>query len=85
MMTMIPEDQEEILEAIEMIKEDQDASKKLKESLDRIASLLKADDSLKVEKAVLELEEINSQGVSSYIRTQLWDLISKLESINASS
>ena len=84
-MTMIPEDQEEILEAIEMIKEDQDASKKLKESLDRIASLLKADDSLKVEKAVLELEEINSQGVSSYIRTQLWDLISKLESINASS
>ncbi len=82
---MIPEDQEEILEAIEMIKEDQDASKKLKESLDRIASLLKADDSLKVEKAVLELEEINSQGVSSYIRTQLWDLISKLESINASS
>jgi len=74
--------EQEILESLEMIKEDQDANKKLKEDLDKIITIFKSDEELKIEKSVLELEEINSY-TTSYIKTLLWDVINKLESLNS--
>ena len=76
---------EEIFEALQMIKEDQDASKKLKEDIDKVVKILKEEEeeSLRVEKAILELEDINNKGVPSYIKTMLWDVISSLEGMRA--
>ena len=74
---------EEIFEALEMIKEDQDASKKLKENISQVITLLKTEgEDLRVEKAIHQLEEMNNNSVTSYIKTMLWDVISSLEGIN---
>ena len=72
----------EILESLELIKEDQDANKKLKEDIDKVINCFKSEEDLKIEKSVLELEEINSYA-NSYLKTLIWDVISKLESLNS--
>lgn len=82
---MVSEQLMGVVEFLEMIREDQDSSKKLKEDLGRVIGIIKEDKELAIERAVLELEDINSQGLSSYIKTQIWDVISQLESLNSSS
>lgn len=73
---------QEIIEHLEMIKEDQDTNKKVQGVIDKVIHLLKNNKELSCQKAVLELEEINSQNTNRYLRTELWDVMSKLESIN---
>tara|TARA_Y100000310_G_C20158313_1_gene567917 strand:+ start:123 stop:359 length:237 start_codon:yes stop_codon:yes gene_type:complete len=70
----------EAIELIDMLKEDQDCSKKLTAGLEQIKILLKSTDELKVQKAVHALEELDMQGISSHLRSQVWELISFLES-----
>ena len=78
--------QEEIHEAtelIEMIREDPDCSKRLKENLKNISKNLLGEEDLKIQKGIHAIEELDLQGISSYIRSQLWELISLLESLSS--
>ena len=79
---MDEEKYQEIIEHLETIKEDQDTNKKVKEIINKVIAILKNNKELSCQKAVLELEEINSQNLNGYLRTELWDVMSKLESIN---
>lgn len=69
-----------VLEQLEELKGDADTSKTLKLKLESVLSLLNGDSELAVDKALILLEEINSLDLSSYHRTQVWDIISLLES-----
>ncbi len=77
-------DLQEIIEHLEMIKEDQDSNKRIQDIIDKVITILKTNKELSAQKAVMQLEEINSGAINSYIRGQLWEVMSKLESINAS-
>ena len=73
-----------VFEAIEnlcALKEETDTSKRFKEKVDKIIILLKSDGQLSTEKALSELEELNTLDISTYLRTQIWAIISLLESI----
>ena len=73
----------EATELIEMIREDPDCSKRLKENLKDISQNLLGEEDLKIQKAIHAIEELELQGISSYIRSQLWELISLLESLSS--
>ncbi len=76
---------EAILEAIEnlqALKEESDVSKKFKEKADKVIAILQSNKELNVEKAIMELEEISNSDASTYLRTQIWAVISILESIS---
>ena len=72
---------EEVVEYLRALKEEQDVSKKFKEKTEHVITILTSGAQLSVEKALLELEELNSLNLSPYHRTQVWDAISMLESI----
>ncbi|MBT4446149.1 hypothetical protein HOA92_06890 [archaeon] len=78
------EDLHEAGELIEMICEDSDCSKRLKEHLMEVKKILEGEEELKVQKAIHSVEELDLQGISTYLRSQMWDLISLLESMTAS-
>ncbi|MBI2668671.1 UPF0147 family protein [Candidatus Woesearchaeota archaeon] len=69
----------EVIEQLELLQEDTDINKKFKEKIGGIINVLKEGKSLAVEKCLSQLEELNSKDVSSYHRTQIWDIISLLE------
>lgn len=74
----------EILEALETLQEDTTVPKNLKNKLQDTIALLKEDvePSVKVNKALNELDEINEYtNIQSHTRTQLWNIVSMLESI----
>ena len=74
---------QEVIEHLEMLKEEDDLNKKFREKADIVINILKGEnEELPVQKALLELEELNSSDLSSYHRTQFWDIISLLESLN---
>ncbi len=80
---MVEEIYKEVFEYLEMIKGDQDASKSLKDHIKGVENILNnKSEELRPQKAILELEELNSQHISSYLKTQIWDVISRLESLN---
>ena len=68
-----------IIEQLRALQDESDVSKKFKEKTGRVISILTGQSQLAVEKALLELEELNSAEVSPYHRTQIWDIISLLE------
>ena len=73
-----------VLEAIEnlkALKDDSDTSKRFKERASHIITILESKGELTVEKALMELEELNNLDLSTYLRTQIWAIISILESI----
>jgi len=70
----------EVIEQLGCFLEENDCNKKLKEKSEKVISILSNNEELAIEKALLELEEINSSEVCSYHRTQVWDIISMLES-----
>ncbi|HIG93181.1 MAG: hypothetical protein QT02_C0004G0070 [archaeon GW2011_AR9] len=70
----------EVIEFLGQLKEDPDMSKRFKEKADQIIVMLSEGSILAVEKALLVLEELNASDLSSYHRTQVWDVISMLES-----
>ena len=71
-----------VLEMLEEIQSDSLASKRLKEKITEIISILIDSNELKIDKAIHELEGLNGMEIPSYNRTQLWDVVSMLESIN---
>lgn len=72
-----------INEAIELLRalvEDEGVGKALRDRAGSVVSLLSSGADLSVDKALMALEELNSLDLSSYHRTQLWDVVSLLES-----
>ncbi len=72
----------EIVQLLEEIAADQLVSKRLKEKISEIITLLNNQQDLCVEKAIQELEGLNGIDIPSYNRTQLWDVVSMLERSN---
>ncbi|PIN73559.1 hypothetical protein COV20_05035 [Candidatus Woesearchaeota archaeon CG10_big_fil_rev_8_21_14_0_10_45_16] len=70
---------EEAVENLTALMEDSDISKKCKEKVEKIIEILHSDVNLSVEKALDALEEMSSSDISSYHRTQIWGIISILE------
>ncbi len=63
------------------LEQDPDINKRVKEKSSQILTLLQSNSPLCVQKALFALEELNSQDLSSYHRTQIWDIVSLLESL----
>tara|TARA_Y100000310_G_C20600692_1_gene772853 strand:+ start:773 stop:1018 length:246 start_codon:yes stop_codon:yes gene_type:complete len=75
---------QEVIEALEFLKEDPMTVKKVKEKADLIINLLNIKSDSNVDQALRELEELDSSEIPSYDRTQIWDVVSLLESANLS-
>jgi uncharacterized protein (UPF0147 family) len=73
-------DFQEILDCLQDFREDPDVNKRLREKTDSVITVLQNEAELAVDKALLLLEELNSSELSSYHRTQVWDIIGMLES-----
>ncbi|MBT4936272.1 hypothetical protein HOL21_01375 [Candidatus Woesearchaeota archaeon] len=78
---MISQQVQEIVEYLTDLSQDNDMGKRFKEKAERVITILTSNIPLAVEKSLHELEELNSSDVPSYCRTQLWDVVSMLESI----
>jgi len=74
-------DFQEVIARLEELKDEFDSNKKLKEKMDAVISILRKNPDLVIEKALSELEELNSMNLPSYHRTQVWDVVSLLESL----
>jgi len=72
---------QEVIARLEELREEFDSNKKLKEKINLVIHILNQDAELTIEKAISELEELNSMALPSYHRTQLWDVVSLLESL----
>jgi uncharacterized protein (UPF0147 family) len=72
---------QEAINQLTMLIEDIDATKIFKEKATSSIEILKSGVDLAVEKVLLNLEDLNNNDISSYHRTQLWDVISLLESM----
>lgn len=72
---------EQVVDFLKALREEQDIGKKFKEKTDKVISILSSNVPLAMDKALLELEELNALDISPYYRTQIWDAISMLESI----
>lgn len=72
---------QEVLDNLNLLKDDNDVSKRFKEKTEQVITILVRNEPLATEKALLELEELHSLDLSSYHRTQVWDIISMLESL----
>ena len=73
---------QEVIDALEFLKEDSMTIRKVKEKADLIINLLNLESESKIDQALRELEELDSSEIPSYDRTQIWDVISLLESVN---
>ncbi len=71
----------EIIHLLEELRDDREVNRHCRERVSRVMALLSANSGISNEKALLELEELNSLGLSSYHRTMVWDLIGRLESV----
>lgn len=74
----------DIVDQINELKEDNMLPKSLNLKLDRIIAILEKDEhiSIKIDKALNELDELtNDANLPSYTRTQLWNIVSLLESL----
>jgi len=72
---------QEAISLIQELKEDPGMNKRFKEKADSLIILLNEQTDLSLGKVMLALEELNSMELSSYHRTQVWDIISTVESI----
>jgi len=70
----------QVIDALEYLKEDPMTVKRVKEKADTILLHLQDSSEINVDKALRELEEFDSADIPSYDRTLLWDIISMLES-----
>ncbi len=55
--------------------------KKVKERADLIINLLKGNSENNIDQALRQLEDLDSSEIPSYDRTQIWDVVSLLESV----
>lgn len=74
---------QEVINMLAELQEDKSSNKKIKEKSAVIVQLLQQGSEVSLEKAVLVLEELSSLEMSSYHRTQVWDILSSLESVKA--
>ena len=72
---------QEAIAQLEALKEEFNSNKRVKEKLGIVITILTKNADLAVEKALIELEELNSLNLPSYHRTQVWDVVSLLESL----
>ncbi len=70
----------EVIEYLSELKEEPDCCKRFKEKAASVITILSSDVELPIEKALMELEDLNNIDMPSYNRTQVWDVISMLES-----
>jgi uncharacterized protein (UPF0147 family) len=76
---------DDILESLSELQEDTTIPKNIKTKLQQIVEILKqdADTSIKINKALNELEDISDDAnIQPYTRTQLWNIVSMLETVN---
>ena len=73
---------QEVIDALEFLKEDPMTVRKVKEKAELIINLLNLESESKVDHALRELEDLDSCEIPSYDRTQIWDVVSLLESVN---
>jgi len=78
-------DFKQVIEALECLKEDSITIRRVKEKAEQIILLLQSSEQNVTDKALRELEELDSPEIPSYDRTQIWDIISLLESSSTSS
>ncbi len=71
----------DVVSHLEQLKDDHDASKKFKEKAEKVIAILQEDSEFGIDKALSFLEEMESLGMSSYCRTQIWDIAGMLESL----
>ena len=74
----------EIIEAINMLQEDSTVPRNIKEKMKLIISILNngSDTSMKIDKALQELDEIaDDTNLQAFTRTQIWNIVSMLEKI----
>lgn len=72
---------QEAIDLLSMLIEDSETSKSFKEKARAAITILQNNKELALDKAIQELEELGSHELPSYHRTQVWDVISLLESI----
>lgn len=73
-------DRQEVIDFLEMLKSEGDVSKRFKEKMQNIICILQKEENMFVEKALAAIEELNTLEMSSYHRTQVWEVASMLES-----
>ncbi len=76
----------EVIETIREVLDDPTLQKNIKQKLDAVIRELSTADKgnikLKVDKCVNDLEEVtNDANVQSFVRTQVWGIVSMLESL----
>lgn len=83
-MKMVEEDLKPIIESMQEFVEDQTVPKNVKTKIQELVEDLNSDKdiSIKINKALQELEDIaNDSNLQSFSRTQVWNLISLLETV----
>jgi uncharacterized protein len=81
---MVEEELRAVLDAMAELMDDATVPKNVKSKMDGISKILleKQDMSIKINKALQGLEEISDDSnLQSFTRTQIWNLISILESV----
>jgi len=72
---------QEIIFALNELKEDTTINRNIKEKIEKIISFLEEDANLGIDKALHEIEEMmETNNIPSYTRTQIWNVVSLLES-----
>ena len=72
---------QEIIYTLNELKEDSTISKNIKEKIEKIISFLEQDEALGVDKAINEIEDMmETNNIPAYTRTQIWNVVSLLES-----
>ncbi len=69
------------IEGLSLIIEEGEISRKCLDKVQKIITILGSTQELRLEKALSELEDMANLDMSTYHRTQVWEIISSLESI----
>ncbi|MEK6951261.1 MAG: UPF0147 family protein [Nanoarchaeota archaeon] len=71
----------DVVAQLEQLGHDPDVSKRVREKTGNVIAVLRENSNLAIDKALLQLEEMESFEMTSYCRTQIWDIASMLESL----
>jgi uncharacterized protein len=78
---------QDVIDVIKDILDDPSLQKNIKQKLERVMQELSTSDKknirLKVDKCINDLEEVtNDANIQSFVRTQVWGVVSMLESLD---
>ncbi len=74
----------QVIEALTTLQEDSSVPRNIKEKMKALITILqdKSDVSMKVDKALQELDDVaDDTNLQAYTRTQIWNIVSMLEKI----